>query len=183
MESKKKIQRQNMSNSINVKEGTIIITDPCYFAKKSDWGKAFDYSNYKISLPEFTDYIWTYTGQGDGSWEIIETTDILNRVEAEKFVIGYSKALRNLNPSNINSIQELEGYMKKQSYLGRFSVDSGTFGIFYLSEVLKYNPNFLRDHGVWLYTVIEDFIGSIQLQFKDGGFNILGIGNKTFCSI
>lgn len=183
MESKKKIQKFIMSNSLNVVEKSIIITDPCYLAKKEDWGKSFDYELYRIGVPEFTDYIWTYTGQGDGTWEVIEINSILNRVEAEKFVNGYSKALRNLNPNKIDSICELENYMKKQSYLGRFSVDYGTFGVFYLDEVLKYNPNFLRDHGIWLYTIIENFTGTVQLQFKDGGFNILGVGNRTFCSL
>lgn len=172
-----------MSNSISVREKDIIITDPCYFAKKEDWGTSFDWNMYKISDSNFTDYIWTYTGQGDGSWEIIKTDDILNRVETEKFIKGYTNALRNLNPGNIDSICELEKYMKKKSYVGRFSVDSGSFGVFYLSEVLKYNPDFLRDHGIWLYTIIHDFTGSIQLQFRQGGFNILGIGNITFCSI
>ena len=172
-----------MSNSISVKDSSIIITDPCYISRKGDWGSKFEYDVYKINSPEFTNYIWTYTGQGDGSWEIIEMSEVLNRVEAEKFINGYSGALKNFNYRDISSIQNLESYMKKQSYKGRFSVDSGSFGVFYLSEVLTYNPDFLRDHGIWLYTIIEDFTGLIQLQFKDGGFNILGLGNKTFCSI
>lgn len=172
-----------MSKSLNVKESDIIITDPGYISKRSDWGKVFDWESYKISAPEFTDYIWTYTGQGDGSWMVVETNDILNRVETEKFIKGYSNALKNFKPNDISSIVDLSGYMKKQTYKGRFGVDSGSFGVFYLSEVLKYNPNFLRDHGVWLYTIIEDFTGSIMLQFREGGFNILGIGNKTFCSL
>lgn len=172
-----------MSNSIEVKEKDLIITDPCYIAKKEDWGKLFDYESYTIKSPEFTDYIWTYTGQGDGNWMITEPSEILNRVEAEKFINGFSFAIKYFKNGDINSIIDLEKFMKKQTILGRFSVDSGSFGVFYLDEVLKYNPNFLRDHGVWLYTIIEDFTGSVQLQFKDGGFNILGVGNKTFCSL
>lgn len=183
MESKKKIQRQNMSNSIEVKESDIIITDPCYIVKRGDWGSIFDWEHYKISAPEFTEYIWTYTGQGDGSWMIVKLKEILNRAKTEEFVKGYEESLRNFNIGDINSIVNLSEYIKKQDYIGRFSVDSGTFGIFYLSEVLKYNPNFLRDHGIWLYTIIPEFMGSIQLQFKDNGFNIIGVGNKTFCSI
>ena len=114
---------------------------------------------------------------------ISELKKILNRAETEKFIEGYKKSIREFNPQDISSVVRFSEYVEKQKYLGRFGVDSGTFGIFYLSEVLKYNPNFLRDHGVWLYTIIEDFTGNIQLQFKEGGFNILGIGNKTFCSL
>lgn len=172
-----------MSNSIEVKEKDIIITDPCYIAKRGDWGTVFNWEFYKVESPEFTDYIWTYTGQGDGSWMVIEMDKILNRGDTEKFIEGYEKSLKDFKYGDINSVVNLSKYIKKQSYLGRFGVDSGTFGIFYLSEVLKYNPNFLRDHGAWLYTIVPNFTGSIMLQFKDNNFNILGIGNKTFCSI
>ena len=181
MESKKKIQ--NMSRSLEIRESDIIITDPAYIAKRGDWGTSFDWEHYKIDAPEFSDYIWTYTGQGDGSWMVCELKEILNRAETEKFIEGYEKSLQEFKPRDINSVVKLSEYMEKQKYIGRFSVDSGTFGIFYLREVLKYNPNFLRDHGIWLYTIISDFTGTIQLQFRDNNFNILGIGNKTFCSI
>ena len=72
--------------------------------------------------------------------------------------------MKDFKYGDINSIVNLSEYIKKQSYLGRFGVDSGTFGIFYLSEVLKYNPNFLRDHGAWLYTIVPNFTGSIMLH-------------------
>lgn len=172
-----------MSNSINVRGEDIIITDPCYIAKRGDWGSVFDWEHYKINSPDFTDYIWTYTGQGDGSWMIVGLNEILNRVETENFVKGYTEAIKNFSYSSIDSIVTLSDYMNKQKYLGRFSVDSGSFGIFYLSEVLKYDPTFLRDHGVWLYTIVPNFTGLITLQFKEKYFNILGIGNKTFCSL
>ena len=172
-----------MSRSLEIRESDIIITDPSYISKRGDWGTSFDWEHYKISAPEFSDYIWTYTGQGDGSWMICGLKEILNRAETEKFIEGYEKSLREFKPHDISSVVKLSEYIEKQKYLGRFSVDSGSFGIFHLSEVLKYNPNFLRDHGIWLYTIIPDFTGTIQLQFRDNSFNILGIGNKTFCSI
>lgn len=173
----------NNRSSLEIKESDIIITDPSYIAKREDWGSVFDWEHYKIDTPEFSDYIWTYTGQGDGSWMVCEMNEILNRTETEKFIEGYEKSIQEFKPNNISSVINLSEYMKKQKHISRFTVDSGSFGIFYLSEVLKYNPNFLRDHGIWLYTIIPNFTGNIQLKFKDGGFNILGIGNKTFCSI
>ena len=80
-----------MSIDLEVRESDIIITDPCYIAKRGDWGTIFDWEHYKISAPEFTEYIWTYTGQGDGSWMVIEMNDILNRGETEKFIEVYEK--------------------------------------------------------------------------------------------
>ncbi len=159
----------------------IIITDPCYIAHKADWGTSFDWNTYKI--PSFSDYLWDYTGCGDGSWEIVELNDILNRVELEKFIDNYEDSLINFSMSSLESRIELRKYMNMSKHVGRFSVDSGSFGVFCLDEVLKYNPTFLRDHGIWLYTIIKDFTGTVQIQNKDNGFSILGLGNKTFCSI
>lgn len=166
--------------------GTLIITDPCYIADKrlNDWGKDFDYEIYKVRNPIFTDYIWTNTGFGDGTIEVCNFDGNLNRVELEKFVDNISKAYEKFtqNP-NIDNKVNLEGYIKQQSYAGRFCVDSGTFGIFYLDEVLKYKPRFLTDYGIWCYTIIHDFVGSIDIYRREHNFNILGIGNKTFFSI
>lgn len=161
----------------------IIITDPCYIANRKDWGTAFDWDSYKISNPLFTTYLWDYTGCGDGSWEVVGLKEILNRVELEKFIDGFEESLVKFSVSDLKSREELRKYIERSERLGRFSVDSGTFGVFLLDEVLKYNPTFLRDHGIWLYTIIKNFTGTIQIQNKDNGFNILGLGDKTFCSI
>lgn len=161
----------------------IIITDPCYIANRKDWGTAFDWDSYKISNSLFTTYLWDYTGCGDGSWEVVGLKEILNRVELEKFIDGFEESLVNFSVNDLKSREELRKYIERSERLGRFSVDSGTFGVFCLDEVLKYNPTFLRDHGIWLYTIIKDFTGTIQIQNKDNNFNILGLGDKTFCSI
>lgn len=172
--------------------GTIIITDPCYIAKGGDWNdsKKFYYKDWplrKINLPEIKTYMWNETGQGDGSWEIVELNKITNRVEAENFVEDYYKATKNfVKHQGIKEKQDLEAVFKKQSSLGRFGVDSGSFGVFYLDEVLAYNPEFLRGHGIWLYTIIENFIGDISLYYYPSdskNFHLLGLGNKTFISL
>jgi hypothetical protein len=161
----------------------IIITDPCYIANRNDWGTVFDWNTYKISNSNFTNYLWDYTGRGDGSWEVIGLKEILNRVELEKFIDGFETSLNNFSINDLKSREELRKYIEKSERLGRFSVDSGTFGVFCLDEVLKYDPTFLRDHGIWLYTIINNFTGTIQIQNRENNFNILGLGNKTFCSI
>jgi len=110
-------------------EGTIIITDPCYFVKDEDWGDGFNYDDYLIN-PDLglTDYIWIDTGIGD-------TTGIVLNGETE---------------------------------IGHFGVDSGTYGVFYLSEVESYNLGttkyFLEHPG--LATIIEDYSGDIKVIMK-----------------
>lgn len=169
--------------SIKFSNRDIIITDPCYIANRGDWGTTFNYETYKISNPIFTNYIWDCTKRGDGSWEVVGLKDILNRVELENFIDGFENSLTRFYISDLESREELRKYIEKSERLGRFSVDSGTYGVFDLEEVLKYNPVFLRDHGIWLYTIIKNFTGTIQIQNKENNFNILGLGNKTFCSI
>ena len=172
-------------------DGTIIITDPCYIAKSGDWNDKTkfvfdDWGMRKILVPEITQYLWKETGVGDGSWEILGLNNITNRVESEKFVARIEKAMKNFKPQDIQSKVDLEEVFKEQHHIGRFSVDSGSFGVFYLDEVLKYNPDFLRGHGIWLYTIIENFIGDISLYYypKDSNnFHLLGLGNTTFISI
>lgn len=169
--------------SIEFANKDIIITDPCYIANRNDWGTIFDYEVYKISNPIFTNYLWSYTGCGDGSWEVLGLSEILNRVELEKFINGFEESLVNFSVGDLKSREEFRKFIERSNRLGRFSVDSGTYGIFDLEEVLKYDPSFLRDHGIWLYTIIPNFTGTVQIQSKDNNFNILGLGNKTFCSV
>ena len=172
--------------------GTIIITDPCYIATGSDWNdsKKFYYGDWalrKINIPEITTYFWNAAGQEDGSWEVVGLNKITNRVESEKFIAEYYRAVNNfIKQPGIKEKQDLETVFNKQHSLGRFSVNSGSFGVFYLDEVLKYNPEFLRGHGIWLYTIIENFIGDISLYYYPSdskNFHLLGLGNKTFITL
>ena len=80
--------------------GTIIITDPCYIATGGDWNdsKKFYYEDWalrKINIPEITTYFWNAAGQEDGSWEVVGLNKITNRVESEKFIAEYYKAVNN----------------------------------------------------------------------------------------
>ena len=85
---------------------------------------------------------------------------------------------------------DYEKSIKQDTILGQFGVDSGTFGVFYLKDVLEYYPSFLSDLGEWCYTIIPDFVGNIDILPATGGSNledcrdfvILGVGNKTFYS-
>lgn len=159
----------------------IIITDPCYFVKDKDWGlnTGFDFEKMKINLPEFSDYIWINTGFGDGSGTVFQSDKVLSQYELEEAII------------KLRQEEELPNF----SELGKFGVDSGTFGAFFYDEVLKYNPDFALDVGSWCYTIIPDFRGAIYNTSLDDSdesttddnyycYNyIIGSGNKSICTI
>lgn len=155
---------------MEVKNRTIIITDPCYIAKDKDWGNGINYSNYSISLPQFTDYLWSHTGFGDGTGEVFLTYKPLSQLELEGAILT-----------------ENTGPFKS---IGDFSVDSGSYGVFYYDEVLDYNPDFAMEIGSWCYTVIPDFTGAVyftSLSNDEEGHvevnYIIGSGNKSFFTL
>jgi len=170
---------------IVTKNREIIITDPCYFAKDKDWcsndGIGFICSgkDNSINLPEFTDYIWVNTGFGDGSGKVFESEKPCSQYELEEKII---------------SLQKTGGNDQTFKEIGRFGVDSGTFGVFFYDEVLKYYPDFAMEIGSWSYTIIKDFEGTIySTAIEDGDkqdselsycYNyLIGSGNKSFCTI
>lgn len=165
--------------------GTIIITDPCYIAVDSNtWTNKFNSENFTIKLPEFTDYIWTSTGVGDGKWKVSEMNKITSELKLEEFIEKLEDAYYKFyEHSTIDNEIKLEELIQSRKTIGKFCVDSGTYGVFYLSEVLSHNPKFLTEYGDWCYTVIPDFIGSVNI-YKDSNNNshVLGVGNKTFYS-
>ena len=53
--------------------------------------------------------------------------------------------------------------------IGSFGADSGQIGVFLLSEVLRYNPDFLTKYPYMdrIATVIEDFAGDIDFYYSE----------------
>lgn len=170
-------------------DGTIIITDPCYFVKRDeDWSSndtGFNYVTYKINPSlGFTDYIWEATKVGDGRWKVSEMNKVMCQLELEKFVEDIEDAYYSFfKNSNIDNQIKLEDLIRSRKTIGRFCVDSGSFGVFKLDEVLKYCPDFLSNYGDWCYTIIPNFIGDVNF-FEDSNnqVHILGVGNKSFYS-
>lgn len=170
-------------------KGDIIITDPCYFAKDADWGDSFDYKNLTIDNEFFHNYIWKPTGTGDGMWPVLSTNKILGQIELENHI---NKVIDLINKyqkeSTKSNFKNLQSEFEKETVLGDFCVDSGTVGVFYLDEVLNYNPSFLADVGDWCYCIIPDFKGLVDFDPAVTGseaedcrdFCIKGIGNITF---
>ena len=137
----------------------LIFTDPCYIAKDGDWGDSFDYKVEGIGYPGFTEYEWESTGYGDGSPSVFsiptycDPEDFLKRMDIEK--------------EDEFIVDDIEG---KKEYVGECGVDSGSFGVFLLDEVLKYNPKFLDSLPKNCYCIIRNFTGTVYPAYDDEGY-------------
>lgn len=168
-----------------VEKSNVIITDPCYVSKTSDWdSKKFDYESLSIDPSlGFSEYLWKETGFGDGVWKVSEIKGgIVSGNDLEKFIEDIETAYYDFfKCSNIQNQIRLEELIGKRETIGRYCVDSGTFGVFLFDEVLSYHPDFLVEYGSHCYTIIEDFIGDISV-YEDSRkqIHVVGIGNKSF---
>lgn len=169
-------------------DGTIIITDPCYFAEDCDWGEEgrFDYKNFLIDPSlGFSDYIWNSTGVGDGRWKVSKIKDkIFSRNELEKFIEDVEDSYYNFfKNSSIENQIKLEDLIGQRQTIGRYCVDSGTYGVFKLNEVLSYKPDFLVTNGSHCYTIIKDFKGDVDVyEDSRNQSHLIGVGNESFYS-
>ena len=66
--------------------------------------------------------------------------------------------------------------------IGEFCADAGMVGVFLLSEVLAYNPEFdYHLNRKWTTTLIEDFHGEVEIYTdKNGDVRVKGTGNINF---
>lgn len=151
--------------------GAIIITDPCYFSTDEDWGNSISYEEMSIDNEKFSDYLMEYTGIGDGTWDV--------------FSLNYTSKKSKLT-SLLENIYEEEEYEDKLigEPIGQISADSGITGVFYLSDVLEYNPEFsneldkLKQDGC--ATVIDNFNGEVTPFFDSSSqLHFIGIGNNV----
>ena len=169
-------------------KGNIIITDPCYIVKDSDWKKC-DYGN-NMEVLGFSTFISEPTIYGDWSctvWDLKnkdpkEFIDNLCKSywEADRIKGLYGK----LSKKYKDALEEMDSKFTTLESLGNFCADSGQVGVFLLDEVLKYNPDFDYDLSKpWTTTLIKDFEGDIKYYIdKDTEAHILGVGNINFCT-
>lgn len=144
-------------------EGTLVITDPCYFIKddgenESDW----DRCNYGLNLSVlgFNNYICTDNLYGNWSCTLYNLVNIKNM----------------LSDDNVE--------------LSQFSSDSGLVGVFYLEDILKYDSEFnLKNFLHNEVAVVENFRGTVDIinrnnkQDIEAEVMVVGLGNINFFSL
>lgn len=154
---------QKFGNHIIEFNGDIIITDPCYLSHNlldsEIWDNIDADSGNEISKLGFTSYIWDTTLYGDWTCTVFEIDN----------------SVINMSPNKINN-----KYLLRE--LGTFTADAGLVGVFYLNEVLKFNPNFVdfikqSPHSV---TIIKQFKGSVHYQVVNKEVYLSGTGNINF---
>lgn len=160
----------------------LIIIDPKYF-KIDD---TINLKENKINNLTFSDYLLIGTELKNSKWKVSELTNILNISDLKIFIDEIEEAYINFfNNPTISNQDKLENLIKQRNTIGRFKISSNSIGIFYLDEVLNYNPKFLStliDKNS--YSIIKNFIGNIDIYFdnKSKLFHFIGIGNKLFYS-
>lgn len=153
-------------------KGTIIITDPCYVVKDEDWENVSCYDSMSDDLTNImglSQCIAESTLCGD--WSCITC-----KVEKNPY---------DVIDTLVDNRSE-DGSYEYDDVLGQFCADSGEVGVFYLDDVLKYNPDFedwMRVND-WCVTCIEDFDGEVEYFVdSDNDAHIVGIGNINFFTI
>lgn len=134
---------------MEVENKDLIITDPCYIALDKDWGEVFDYDDYYVEDPHFSQYEWEETGYGDGSPRVLQVP-------------------QHMTPKEF--LEELIDSDEEREEIGECGVDSGTFGVFILEEALKYNPEFLDKLPKTCYCIIKNFTGIVYKEFDSNEY-------------
>lgn len=150
---------------MEIRGGTIILIDPIYLGEDVEIEGLV--SDLGLS----------------GKWKVSETTDILGMMELERFVEDIESAyLEFFKKPGIENQIKLEDLITKRTTIGRISSED-RLGVFLLEDALKANPSLLSEVGNWVYTIIPDFTGTIELYTDNQGLShILGVGNKSFYS-
>lgn len=158
----------------------LIIIDPSYIP-----GLLHDSDNKK--LDNKINGIISETRIGDGSWNVYEKVgDKSGNLEKEldDFITDLEeKQHQFFKYKTTESLKELDSLKIQQRKLGEIKVDSGTFGVFLLNDILHIYPNFLEETDDKLYTLIKDFSGELKIKNNTSNkeeLRILGIGNILF---
>jgi hypothetical protein len=197
-------------------KGDIVITDPCYIMPKNGDEKVrftdflpAEAANRKLKdfteheNKKYQEYLKAVEGakklypdywrNGDidifGSGSGLEKFGFTNWIWEDTIYGDWGCTTYELKESSIDiekDPNEIERNDVKR-VLGRFCADAGLVGVFYLNEILKFNPDFkypVNDYGCELATVIKDFDGDVEYLISefDGEESayIKGTGNVNF---
>ena len=143
---------------MKVKGKDLIVTDPCYFAKDDEWCNEIDPFEYKLG-EGFTEYEWEDTGYGDGSPKVFSIPIYYN---PDDYIDEMGEAYEDE--------AQMDDLLSVRTNIGECGVDSGSFGVFLLDEVKKYNPDFSGDIPKSCYCIIPNFTGIIYSTRDSEGY-------------
>lgn len=172
-------------------DGDIIITDPCYIAKKRDestrpkWDEFMDRPSYQgMSREELNacgffekhkkmqeaQEAWDKEHPRD--WIVCECGEDMSALGLKNY-LSASTGYGDWSCTTFNSNTNEE--------IGNFCADAGMVGVFLLDEVLEYNPDFTEYiKKTWTTTVIKDFHGTVKIAREGETVYVLGEGNINF---
>ena len=130
----------------------LVITDPCYFAKGEDWGEMFNWWEDFCIEDSFTEYEWEQTGYGNGSPKVFSIPTYYDPSD-------YVKKMREDDEETMNELLSL------RNDIGQCKVDSGSFGVFLLEEILAYNSDIFYKLPEHYYCIIGNFTGEVSLVY------------------
>ena len=138
--------------------GDIVITDPCYLIPDD---RPADWEacahGDEMEALGIAHYLCRVTLYGDWSCEVFKGTGSR---------LWYPQA--------------------PEKKIGEFAADACRVGVFYLREILRYNPAFdFHINKPWCACLIKGFRGSVKIVTKvdpdgDESMHLIGIGSKSF---
>ena len=159
-------------------KGNVLITDPCYVVRdgkdgfkegvtEGDWkNSSYGEEMGNLGIKKF---ITGSTGYGDGSFSVFKTS---------------KDPTYDIVKCNKLGDTELDKYLGGKQELGEFSSDSGNVSVFDLTEITKYNPDFMEWYNSHkdCATIINNFEGDVFfVKAKNSEEkHIVGAGNFNF---
>lgn len=166
-------------------DGDIIITDPCYITKNRDttdepkWEDYMSRKSYSekdlaaegLTAEQIADIMKNeFRPQYDKMQKAYEAWDRAHPDDWE--VCAYGEKMSKLGIQHALTSETIYGDWscttfedKTNNALGEFCADAGMVGVFLLSEVLNYNPQFdYHTEKPWTTTLIKNFKGTVYIE-------------------
>ena len=160
---------------MEVKNETIVITDPCYIVKDAE-----DYSKELGIAISALDEKYDDWRKCDYGYHM-EALGLKNFISESTIYGDWTCTTFKVKGNPIKAIHK-----RLSEKLGTFCADSGEVGVFLLSELEKYNPNW-NNEKEFTRTIIPNFTGTVNYYVDNSSIDptahIIGTGNINFVTI
>lgn len=155
--------------------GTVVIIDPEKFAKEEDLGKKIDTTLTRIS-PKLGFHTLFFTELGYQRYYMIQ-------YKVDDIKEYYQNGTESWVKNAIN--EAFSGKSPKTFPIGRTSIDSGSVGVFLLSDIERYNKDALTKLKEGKdYILLKNYKGKIgYTRDKYGIVHFYGTGNNNFYTL